>query len=139
MKQQLDAAINCGSNVSQAKSFKPARVIKKGSLTPGPTSEEFNSFFKDINLSGVKPAVLSIIPPYCDGYIPKPLDPAYPKLLTDFYDDSFATKNFMNVLEHCRALKVIITPDQAKNVEEATRSQTADKLWFKFRAGSFTF
>ena len=33
----------------------------------------------------------------------------------------------MNILEHRRALKVAITPDQAKNVEEATRSQAADK------------
>ena len=46
-----------------------------------PTSNELNSFFNKLSKCGTKPAILSIVPGYCNEYAPQLLTKSYPKSL----------------------------------------------------------
>ena len=65
MDVKIDDAIAC-------KTTQVALYIKKHSnnLLQTLSSDELNSFFHDIKLSGTKPAILSLIPGFCSEYVP---------------------------------------------------------------------
>ena len=44
----------------------------------------------------------------------------------------------VEVREVCKNIKIDITPEQSKLVEELTRGQSTSKLWFRYRAGRIT-
>ena len=71
-----------------------------------------------------KPAIVSIIPPYDEKYVPQTMTEVYPKKLSDFYDP--LKENSLNYLELCNlgnSLDINISPQQQSNVEKLTRAQ----------------
>ena len=54
-----------------------------------------------MSLCNSKPAILSIIPPYDDIYIPKQLNDLLPKMLSDVYDMNLLNMIYLEVCEHC--------------------------------------
>lgn len=118
--------------------LRPARVIKKSAETPVTTPDELSTLFQAINTCATKPAILSIIEPFCEDYIPKPVTPSFPQVLNDLYDPTCVKRNFTELLGHCETVKITVSDEQAKNVEEATRTQAKSKLWHRYRAGRIT-
>ena len=60
----------------EIKTSKETRVFTKA-----PDSSEFNNFFEKLSKSGTKPGILSFVDPYSDNYVPKAVQPSFPKPL----------------------------------------------------------
>ena len=88
-----------------------------------PNEKELHNFFETLASSGTKPAILSLINPFSNNYVPTSLSHNFPALLSELYDKDAVL------------LKVTVSKDEAGNVEESTaKSET----WFHFRAGRIT-
>ena len=92
-----------------------------------PTSNELNSFFNKLSKCGTKPAILSIVPGYCNEYAPQLLTKSYPKSLSDLYDSKLACLNYKELVDYCQNVNITMTAEQQSNVEVTTRKQHLSK------------
>ena len=86
-----------------------------------------------------KPAILSIIPPYDEKYVPQTMTETYPKMLSVFYDP--LKENSLNYFELCNlgnGLDINIFPQQQSNVEKWARAHANSKKWFGYTSGRIT-
>ena len=113
-------------------SRKPTRSI------PEPTNDELKDFYTAINKSASKPAILCFIEPYAQEYVPKTSTADFPPALDDLYNKDLHGKNFPEVIDHCKSIKLTVTAEQSKNVEEETRQQAKSNTWFRYRSGRIT-
>ena len=60
--------------------------------------------------------------------------------LSDLFQETFLTLSFSDLLVKCNETfqKLSITPQQAKNLEATTCTQSLSKTWFKYRTGHIT-
>lgn len=104
-----------------------------------PTDNELLQLYEDISFkkSGVRPAILSVIPDYLESYKTPDL---IPQPLASLYTASKTEMNYKELLEYSQRVSesVIVTPDQVKYVEEHTRRQRNDRLWMQIRTGRVT-
>ena len=100
-----------------------------------PNEEEKASFLTSLASLDCKPAVLSILPEFCDPFIPSSLAPDLPMVLSDLYDKSNLQLSYYELLKKAKDTSVTVTLDQAKAVELKTRDQSNSRLWFRMRAG----
>ena len=103
-----------------------------------PATNELYTFYELLSKCGSKSAILSIITPYYKDYAPKLLKEDYPKILTELYDLNAVYQNYSELLKTCESIKIEVTEEQAVTVEHATKAQSNDKAWFRFRAGRIT-
>lgn len=103
-----------------------------------PGSSELDNFFLKLSKCSTKPAILSIIDPYSDSYIPKVAQPSFPKPLQQLYDDKYLTYGFIELLSACEEIEISLTDEMATSVEVETRGQSNSNLWFTYRAGRIT-
>ena len=105
---------------------------------PEPTETELNSFYKDLFDHG-RPTILSILPEYSDAYVSHQAEELSPPL-SDLFQETFLTLSFSDLLVKCDETfqKLSITPQQAKNLEATTCTQSLSKTWFKYRTGRIT-
>jgi hypothetical protein len=110
---------------------------KKQALTPSDTekAELFSSLAK---CEGVKPAVLAIVPPYSEAYIPASLDQDLPMVLSDLHKKEYLSLGYSSLLQVASETELHLTVDQAKTVEAKTRDQAKSRIWFRMRAGRIT-
>ena len=135
-KRKLDCKIS-----EPNESSNQPKVIKNVSCYDkykAPTTVELDTFYELLSKCGSKPAILSIITPYSKDYAPKLLKEDYPKILTELYDLNAVDQNYTELLKTCESIKIEITKEQAVTVEHATKAQSNDKAWFRFRAGRIT-
>ena len=88
------------------------------------SDEKMSDFYKYLSACKNKPAILSIVPPYEEKYLPQKMTEAYPKMLSDFYDPH--TENSLDCLELCNlgnSFDVNISPQQQSIFEKLTRAQ----------------
>eukprot|EP00794_Sanderia_malayensis_P002736 gene2736-3161_t len=103
-----------------------------------PSGQEMAKLFSEVNNSGTKSSILSIVPPYSKQFIPKALQNIYPKLLSELYDLANLNKNFIEILNMAKTVDTKVTPAQVAAVEKETSEQSSSKAWFRFRAGRVT-
>ena len=63
--------------------------------------EDQKDFFKKLNTAKTKPAILKIVDPYFEQFIPKTLQPSFPKLLGELYNPSTLTLKYPKLMEEC--------------------------------------
>ena len=112
-----------------------AAVLKSGT---SPTDAEMEQFFNNLSLCGTTPAVLSLVSPHSDIYVPKVSLPTFPKPLTSLCNTANCKLNYPDLLEACDNVSIEVTDDMAQAVEKETRKQSKTALWFKYRAGRVT-
>ena len=107
-----------------------------------PTDEEMSTFYNSLSQSGTKCAILSLLPQYCDDYIPRMGKGVLPKPLTDLYDKKcFEIASFSELLSECEKVYTTATTmltQHCEMVEQVTRDQAHSKLWYVYRAGRIT-
>ena len=110
------------------------------STTNEPTEEEFKTFYQQISESETKPSLLSLLPEYCDQYIPKSESGYLPKPLSSLFDGNLLEASYHKLLEECEKIftNLSVSVEQAKSVEILTKNQSNSKLWFRYRAGRIT-
>ena len=112
---------------------------KKKSSVPGSQEQrKLDSFFQELSKAGTKPAILSLLPEYSDGYVPAARLPTFPKPLQSLFDPAYQSLGYMELLDVCISMSVNITEEMSLLVEKATKKQSDCKLWFKYRAGRIT-
>ena len=68
---------------------------------PSPTTEEFHSFFMKLNQAKIKPAILRIIPPYADNFIPKLSTECFPRPIPDHYNPDMLHVDYIGLVDEC--------------------------------------
>ncbi|KAL5516642.1 hypothetical protein EMCRGX_G002028 [Ephydatia muelleri] len=106
---------DCAKTVSQCK-LKPHHVVQP------PTDSEIDTFYQTMNSAQLKPSILRIVPEYADQFAPGHLALDLPLLIV--CEDT--AKDFQ------------VTVQQIENLEQATRGQSSNKLWFQYRSGRIT-
>ena len=134
LKKNLDAKVVNYTDTENAPVTKKSCFEKYTT----PTSNELNSFFNKLSKCGTKPAILSIVPGYCNEYTLQLLKKSYPKSLSDLYGSKLACLNYKKLIDYCQNVNVTVTAEQQSNVEIATRKQHLSKNWFHFRTGRIT-
>lgn len=104
-----------------------------------PSSAELDSFYKALSEAG-KPAILSLVPKFCDAYVPLQMTSVLPTPLPELYSEHFLDLSYPQLLLQCEEVykNLSISPEQAKSVEQKTRKQADSKVWFQQRAARIT-
>ena len=130
-KRARDAAgdTSCGTNTK----------CKTKVVNP-PTAVEEKKFLDSlVTCDGVKPVVLSVLPTYCDSFIPSSLDSDLPFVLDNLFKPSFLKCSFYKLLAEAKQTVLPhVSEDQCKTAERMTRDQSNCRLWFRLRAGRIT-
>ena len=113
-----------------------------GSLNPNmiPTSEHDATLFFD-SAANHNPAVLSLLSPYCDSYVPVGSDSAVPfdiPSLTSLYKPDNEELTYKELLDFGEGIVFELSEDQIDLIEQHTRAQHGCDFWFKHRAGRIT-
>jgi len=102
------------------------------------TDDELDQLFDAMSLAGTRPAILSLVDPYSDNYVPKSSQSVFPKPLNFLHDESYVQLEYHDLLQVCESISLEITAEMSQLVEKETRSQSKSSLWFKYRAGRVT-
>ena len=89
-----------------------------------------------LSLTGTKTAILSLVAPYSDKYIPKSSLDVFPKPLKCLQQlsDSHLQLPYHELLSMCENVSIEVTDKMAKSLDNETQSQSRCSLWFKHRA-----
>lgn len=131
---QVSTSPSCSSVASDSS----AKALNKPVHLPAPTIEEVKHLFPSLASTSTKPAILSLVEPYSSKYIPKLLDEGLPMCLSELHKLEYLQSDYGELLKLAEQCKITVTPEQAKNVESATRSQAKSPLWFRMRSGRVT-
>ena len=102
------------------------------------TESELALLFENLSCGGTKPGILSLVSKFSDSYVPKSLCSDFPQPLNSLKESSYLQLSYHELLAKCESVSVEISKEMAEKVEQATRSQSHSKLWFKYRAGRIT-
>lgn len=103
-----------------------------------PDCEEIKAFFGSLASCSSKPAILSLVEPYSSQYVPKSLHNSLPQCLSELFKPEYLKLNYSELVKLATECTLTVTVNEAKAVEEKTRSQTISRLWFRMRTGRVT-
>ena len=75
--------------------------------------------------------------PYSDDFVPRQTKENFPQVLTELRDDNAIQLNYCELLKVCKATEIIVTEEQAKAVESATREQASSKTMVQISCWSY--
>ena len=81
--------------------------------------------FKNLSTCCTKPAILSLIPPYSDNYVPKSAMDVFPKPLNELYNPEYIKIGFDELMDICNNFSISITEEMSQSIEKATRDPCA--------------
>ena len=108
------------------------------SIIIAPGQSDLGNFFDKLSKCGTKPAILSLVDPYSDNYVPKVVQPSFPKPLPQMFDEKYLKYSYTELLAACEKSNITLTEQMVTAVEMETRAQSKSNLWFAYRAGRIT-
>ena len=88
------------------------------------SDEKVSEFYKHLSVCKSKRAILSIIPPFDEKYVPQTITEVYLKKLSEFYDPlKEKSLNYLELPDLGNSLDINISHQQQSNVEKLTRAQ----------------
>ena len=134
MNKHLDKKLCLQSefNTGKQQSLKITQVLQS------PSIHEMDELYAQLNASGSKPSILSIVPPYSKAYQPKSLQEELPKLLSELFDVVNLSKSYTDLLDMAQIIDMKVTPEQVAAAQKKTTKQSCSKIWFRLRAGRIT-
>ncbi len=96
---------------SSRSSKSPTPVLSSKEISP-PSCEEMKAFYNSLAAISSKPAILALIDPYSDNYIPKPLNEGLPIVLTDLYKQEYLQLNYSELLVKSSELVINVSQDE---------------------------
>jgi len=66
-----------------------------------PSEQEVEELFASLSKCKTKPAILSLVAPYADNYVPKSLNENLPPCLSQLYNPDAILMNYGELLKHC--------------------------------------
>ena len=125
-KRKLDSVID---STDASSSMKVNHVdVRSKNL---PSYEEMNCFYECLSKSKSKPAILSLVDPHSDNYVPSSSLPECPFPLTALYKPEYENLSYIELLEVCEGVEVSITESesiaiQKKRFHNLNRSHGSD-------------
>ncbi len=106
--------------------------------TEPPSQADKNAFYSALHGTGVKSAVLSLVPAYAAEYVPK--STTLPKSLQSLYKQEHESLNVEELETLCKETftSMNISRANADKIAELTKQQSKTKLWYYQRAGRIT-
>ena len=123
MKKKLDCKLDSAGDTPSSRSSQ-----KQKTNIPDPTDDELPSFFKALNETGSKPAIIALVLAYSEAYVHQPMQENFPDVLTELKDDDAVELNYSELLKKCQTMEIKVSTEQAKAVELATHEQSNSKL-----------
>ena len=126
----LDKSTVVSSSTSDTSSTKHVRSI----------SFPIKTFFDQLHKCESHAAILSLTTYYNKNFLPKTDLSSLPEPLTQLYSAELNSVGYPNLLAKSIDIfqKMDISSEQAKLIEEVTKSQSKLPLWFQMRAGRIT-
>lgn len=101
------------------------------------TDEEVANLFHQLSMAGTKPAILSLVPGYSDGYKPSEMCHLAPPL-TSLFKPENQNLSLAELLVLAENTMVSLTEKQCRAIESDTKDQSKSRVWFEQRAGRIT-
>ena len=133
--------MNSATKSSDHSATETPSPLKKKACLCAPTEQEQYKFFNSLSTciqSGAKPAVLALVPPHCDEYVPTSLAPELPTVLSDLYKTEYLKLRYNELLQKACSIQIAVTTNQVLAVEAKTKNQAGSRLWFRMRTGRIT-
>lgn len=113
MKKQLDCKVDQLSSM-RSPSPSPQRntAPAKKKVVPTTSLAEMTTFFERLNVANPKAAILSVLPVYCEKFMPVSVRDDYPQLLTELNDECANEMNFGELVLHCSKISITATKRQ---------------------------
>ncbi|PFX12884.1 Retrovirus-related Pol polyprotein [Stylophora pistillata] len=136
-KQKLDTQINeLGSTLVTAA---PTITRDNKSTSYKPSESQITKFFTCLNNTNIKPAILSLIPPFNEKYIPKLSRLSLPEPMTKFYSDEYKSLEYQEIISKSKEVFGSLTlSQQAELIEKSTRGQSNSQVWHQMRMARIT-
>ena len=90
---------------TSAKTMKK-KLDRKLDSAGDPTDDELASFFKALNETGSKPAIIALVPAYSEAYVHQPMQEDFPDVLTELKDDDAVELNYSELLKKCQKITI---------------------------------
>ena len=103
-----------------------------------PSKEELCQLFSALAESSSKLAILVLVEPPCESYIPSSLSGGLLIILSTLYNSEFLSLNYSELLLKSSECVISVTPEQADLGENLTRGQSKSRLWSRMRSGRIT-
>ena len=116
----------------------PAASVSTVCNDESPSKEELCQLFSALAESSSKPAILALVEPHCESYIPSSLSEGLPIILSTLYNSEFLSLNYSELLLKSSECVISVTPEQADLGENLTRGQSKSRLWSRMRSGRIT-
>jgi uncharacterized Zn finger protein len=101
MKKKLDRKLDSAGDTPSSRSSQ-----KQKTNIPDPTDDELASFFKALNETGSKPAIIALVPAYSEAYVHQPMQEDFPDVLTELKDDDAVELNYSELLKKCQKITI---------------------------------
>ena len=95
-------------------------------------------FFQKLHSVHPKSAILAITEEFSKEYVPRTVKYGLPPNFLNFFKPELKFHNVAEIVNYCESLDLTITKEQAKVVEENTRRQLKNQLWYSMRSGRIT-
>jgi hypothetical protein len=145
-KKKLDTKINELSEFGQDKLALDKSTVVSSSTSDTsstkhvPSPSQIKTFFDQLHKCESHAAILSLTTPYNKNFLPKTDLSSLPEPLTQLYSAELNSVGYQTLLAKSIDIfqKMDISSEQAKLIEEVTKSQSKSPLWFQMRAGRIT-
>ena len=103
-----------------------------------PSEDQLCQLFSALAASSSKPAILAVVEPHCDSYVPSSLSEGLPIVLSTLYNPDFLSLNYSELLAKASECVISVTQEQVDLGENLTRGQNKSRLWSRMRSGRIT-
>ena len=133
LKENFDIKIDSlDQNKAASRESQPSCQAQTGIPTQLASTEEMNKFLAALNLCETKPVVLSLIDSYAEQFVVKSRNVP---VLSDLYDLNNLELDYPELLQKCVGVKIMLSDEDIKIVEQDTREQAKGPGFFRHRAG----
>ena len=103
-----------------------------------PSSSDMDRMYQMLSKGTNTPAILSLITPYSNMYVPRTTHTGLPPVLQLLYNPDYMKLTYDELLSKSESININISAEMASRLEAETKSQHKSKMWFRFRAGRVT-
>ena len=135
LKENLDTRIDSLDTTCHECQVEPPYACRKATTSipslPVPKSE-MDIFYQALNHCETKASVLSLIDPYAEQFVAKSRNVP---VLSDLFEPTNLELKYPELLQKCKDVKINVSDEEIKIVEQDTQDQARGPGFFRHRAG----
>ena len=133
LKENLDTRIDSLDTTCTDSQVEPTCSKATTAIPSHPASKsEMDIFYEALNQCETKASVLSLIDPYAEQFVAKSRNV---RVLSDLFEPGNLDLEYPELLQKCKNVKINVSDEEIKIVEQDTRDQAKGPGFFRHRAG----